>query len=130
MRCWGTLCLVFGGDTADSLQLRGWELAQTRRWSGYQELTDLRWPDVRLAQTGIGLGDSWKSLHAAYPNTVGAGGEGASLTVRSTPWDGVSDGVGAWRLSGQWDASRPQRVPPGATVTRPSGGEGPEPGCC
>lgn len=130
VRCWGTLCLVFGGDAADSLQLRGWELAQTRRWSGYEQLADLRSPDVRLAGTGIRLGDSWKRLHAAYPDTVGGGGEGASLTVRSTPWAGVSDGVGAWRLSGQWDPSRPEHVPAGAKVTRLSAGEGPEPGCC
>jgi hypothetical protein len=128
--CWGVLCLIFGGDEVDKLQLRGWELAQNRRWSAFEEVKDLQEPDVRLAGTGVRLGDSWKRLHAAYPRTVVHGAEGASVSVQNTPWAGVSDGVGGWRLSGQWDYSRPNQAPPGAVVTRLSGGEGPELGCC
>jgi hypothetical protein len=71
--CWGVLCLILGGADADSLKLRGWELAQRRRWSGFDEMPDLRVPDVRLAGTGVRLGDSWKRLHAAYPRTVVGG---------------------------------------------------------
>ncbi len=128
--CWGVLCLIFGGDSPDLLQLRGWELAQHRRWSGFGEAKDPRLPDVRLAGTGIRLGDSWKRLHAAYPRTVVGGAEGASVAIQNTPWTGVFDGVAGWRLSGQWDYSRPAQAPDGAVVTRLSGGEGPEPGCC
>ncbi len=128
--CWGPLCLIFGGDSTDTLRLRGWELAEARRWADSAEVKDRLAPDVRLAGSGIHLGDSWKKLHAAYPGTVGGGGEGGSLTVRSTPWAGVSDGVGTWRLSGQWDYTRPTHVPAGAEVTRLSAGDGPEPGCC
>ena len=119
--CWGVLCVVFGGEDTDALQLRGWAVAGA---GGRPR------PDVRLADSGIGLGDSWDTLHAAYPATVVAGGEGASLTVRALPWDGVFDGVGAWRLSGAWDYTHPDTAPPGAAVTRLSGGDGPEPGCC
>lgn len=128
--CWDTLCLIFGGDAADTLQLRGWELAQHRRWSGFEEGKDLHSVDVHLARTGIGLGDSWKRLHAAYPGTVIGGAEGASVAVHNTPWTGVFDGVASWRLSGQWDFSHPTQAPAGAVVTRLSGGEGPQPGCC
>ena len=128
--CWDTLCLIFGGDAADTLQLRGWELAQHRRWSGFEVRKDLHSPDVRLARTGIGLGDSWERLHAAYPGTVIGGAEGASVAVQDTPWTGVFDGVAGWRLSGQWDFSHPTQAPAGAVVTRLSGGEGPQPGCC
>lgn len=128
--CWDTLCLIFGGDAADTLQLRGWELAQHRRWSGFEVRKDLHSPDVRLARTGIGLGDSWERLHAAYPGTVIGGAEGASVAVQDTPWTGVFDGVAGWRLSGQWDFSHPTLAPAGAVVTRLSGGEGPQPGCC
>lgn len=128
--CWGVLCLIFGGDEADALQLRGWELAQHRRWSGFEKIRDLRMPDVRLAGSEIGLGDSWKRLHAAYPNTLVGGAEGASVAVQNTPWPVVSDGVAGWRLSGAWDSSRPSQAPAGAVVTRLSGGEGPQPGCC
>ncbi len=128
--CWDTLCLIFGGDSAGTVQLRGWELAQYRRWAEPATPEDPQAPDVRLAGTGIRLGDTWKRLHAAYPDTTVQGGEGASVTVRPTPWAGVSDGVGAWRLSGQWDYNHPNKAPAGAVVTRLSGGEGPEPGCC
>ena len=128
--CWGGLCLVFGGDEADTLTLRGWELAQHRRWSSSEEAEELQLPDVRLARTGIRLGDSWEKLHAAYPKTVVGGAEGASVSVRNTPWTGIFDGVAGWRLSGQWDYAHPTRAPEGAVVTRLSGGEGPEPGCC
>lgn len=128
--CWDTLCLIFGGDAVDTLQLRGWELAQHRRWSGFEERKDLHSPDVRLVVTGIQLGDSWKRLHAAYPGTVVGGAEGASVAVHNTPWTGVFDGVAGWRLSGQWDYSHPTEAPAGAVVTRLSGGEGPQPGCC
>ena len=128
--CWETLCLVFGGDAVDTLQLRGWELAQHRRWSGFEERKDLHSPDVRLVGTGIRLGDSWKRLHAAYPGTVVGGAEGASVAVHNTPVHGVFDGVAGWRLSGQWDYAHPTEAPAGAVVTRLSGGEGPQPGCC
>ncbi len=128
--CWDRLCLIFGGDAADTLQLRGWELAQHRRWSGSEEPRDLHSPDVLLARTGIGLGDSWKRLHAAYPGTVIGGAEGASVAVHNTPWTGVFDGVAGWRLSGSWDYTHPTQAPAGAVVTRLSGGEGPQPGCC
>ncbi|HEX6248319.1 MAG TPA: hypothetical protein VFZ64_10650 [Nocardioidaceae bacterium] len=128
--CWRTLCLIFGGDEADTLELRGWELAEQRRWSDFEEIEDPELPDVRLAGSGVGLGDSWERLHTAYPRTVAAGAEGASLVVRNTPWDGISDGAGPWRLSGQWDYTRPTEAPDDAVVTRLSGGDGPEPGCC
>jgi hypothetical protein len=128
--CWDVLCLIFGGDEEDTLQLRGWELAEYRRWSGVERPEDPQMPDVRLAGSGVGLGDSWERLHAAYPKTVIAGGEGASVTVRNTPWPGIFDGAGSWRLSGAWDSTRPTEAPDGAVVTRLSGGEGPEPGCC
>jgi hypothetical protein len=119
--CWDALCVIFGGDDADALRLRGWELAAG---PGREAL------DVHLAGTGIRLGDSWKRLRAAYPETAVGGAEGASLAVLSTPWTGIFDGAAAWRLSGQWDHTRPHHVPAGAVVTRLSGGEGPEPGCC
>jgi hypothetical protein len=130
MSCWGSLCLVFGGQDPDSLRLRGWELSGYRHRSGRGEHDTHPEPDVRLAGSGIRLGDTWHQLHAAYPGAVVAGGEGASVAVRSTPWPGISDGVGAWRLSGVWDYSHPHQAPHGAVVTRLSGGEGPEPGCC
>lgn len=50
--------------------------------------------------------------------------------VTDTPWPGIVDGVGAWRLSGTWDYAHPDRVPDDAVTTRRSAGEGPEPGCC
>lgn len=129
--CWHQLCLVFGGDDALALKLRGWELADFQRWaaSGVIPRGGER-ADVRLAGSGLRLGDTWEKLHAAYPGTVVGGGEGASLVVDETPWEGIFDGVAAWRLSGQWDYTRPTRAPDGAVVTRLSAGEGPEPGCC
>ena len=131
--CWGGFCLVFGGDDVASLRFRGWELSAQSRWVGPDAEPGAgagRAPLVRLAGSGIGLGDSWATVHAAYPGTRGGGGEGASLVVKDTPWAGISDGVGAWRLSGQWDYQRPEHVPSGAVVTRLSAGQGPEPGCC
>lgn len=128
--CWQTFCLFFGGEDADSLRLRGWELAEYRRWSPPGDAEGSALPAVRLAGSGIRLGDSWRKLHAAYPGTVTAGAEGASLAVRKTPWPTIFDGVAGWRLSGQWDHQHPSRVPQDAVVTRLSGGEGPEPGCC
>ncbi len=123
--CWGELCLVFGGAWADDLRLRGWELARV----------DAHPPadpsyDVRLAGSGIGLGDTWAEVHDAYPGTVVDGGEGASLTIRDLPWPGFTDGVGAWRLTGTWDFEHPHRAPADAVLIRISAGEGPEPGCC
>lgn len=128
--CWHVLCAIFGGDDAEALRLRGWEVATYRVWSELDESEDVNRPDVRLAHTGLGLGDSWKKLHSAYPRTVIRGAEGASLAVGNTPWPAVSDGVAGWRLSGPWDFSHPSKAPAGAVVTRLSGGEGPEPGCC
>ena len=128
--CWRSLCLLFGGDAVDTLRLRGWELARQRRWADEGAARARRGPAVRLARTGVRLGDSWERLHTAYPRTVVGGGEGASVAVNRTPWPGVSDGVAGWRLSGSWDYTRPTAAPPGAIVTRLSGGEGPQPGCC
>lgn len=134
--CWDTLCLLFGGDAAGAVRLRGWELARHRRWSAPDEpegtggTEHLPPPDVRLAGTGIRLGDTWERLHAAYPGTVAGGAEGATWAVHRAPWAGVFDGVAGWRLSGRWDYSHPTRVPADAVVTRLSGGEGPQPGCC
>jgi hypothetical protein len=128
--CSRSLCLLFGGDAVDTLRLRGWELARQRRWADEGAARARRGPAVRLARTGIRLGDSWERLHAAYPRTVVGGGEGASVAVNRTPWPGVSDGVAGWRLSGSWDYTRPTAAPPGAVITRLSGGEGPQPGCC
>ena len=85
--CWDTLCLVFGGEAATTLRLRGWELARHRRWSGFEEREGLPSPDVLLARTGIRLGDSWERLHAAYPGTVIGGAEGASVAVNEHPMD-------------------------------------------
>lgn len=119
--CWGSLCLVFGGETESALALRGWALASP---------TGAAVPDVRLAGSGIRLGDSWEALHAAYPETVVGGAEGASLAVHQTPWPGFTDGAAEWRLSGLWDHEHPTQVPDDAVVTRLSAGEGPEPGCC
>lgn len=127
--CWQTLCLVFGGEAEGKLALRGWELTSFNRWAGYAE-ADPTAPDVRLAETGIRLGDSWEALHAAYPSTTVGGAEGGTLAVANTPWDGIFDGVAAWRLSGHWDFEHPTTAPPDAIVTRISAGEGPEPGCC
>ena len=106
--CWAALCLVLGGAEPDSLQLRGWVLAEP----GYAKPHDPPRPDVRLAETGLRLGDSWKRLHAAYPGTVVHGAEGASLAVIDTPWPGFTDGVAAWRLSGNWDYTHPTRARP------------------
>ncbi|MCB0906915.1 MAG: hypothetical protein KDB63_07345 [Nocardioidaceae bacterium] len=123
--CWGELCLVFGGDRAGDLRLRGWELARDSEKTPAETSYD-----VRLAGSGIALGDSWETVRAAYPGTVVDGGEGASLTIRDLPWPGFTDGVGAWRLTGTWDFDHPHRAPPDAVLIRISAGEGPEPGCC
>jgi hypothetical protein len=128
VRCWQSLCLVFGGRSGSTLALRGWELAARNRWNGAQ--SDPAAPAVALQKTGIGLGDSWASLHAAYPGTSVDGGEGNTLTVSGAAWHGIFDGIGAWRLSGPWDPAHPTTAPPGAAVTRLSSGEGPELGCC
>ncbi len=126
--CWEVFCLYLGGEDADALQLRGWELSEFRRSDPGQ--AEPPQPNVRLAGSGIRLGDSWERLHAAYPDTVVAGAEGASLAVENTPWETVFDGAAGWRLSGLWDYTRPTQAPDDAVVTRLSGGEGPEPGCC
>ena len=129
--CWGGFCLLFGGDDADSLRFRGWEVSRQSRWTRSGDAaTAAQDIDVRLGGSRIGLGDTWADLHAAYPATTVGGGEGASLVVHHTPWPGISDGVGAWRLSGSWDYQRPNHVPADAVITRLSAGEGPEPGCC
>jgi hypothetical protein len=52
------------------------------------------------------------------------------VAVHDTPWTGVFDGVAGWRLSGSWDYTHPFRAPADAVVTRLSGDEGPQPGCC
>lgn len=128
--CWRVLCLVMGGQDQESLQLRGWELAEQPRWSEFEAVANPQLPDIRLAETGIRLGDPWAELHTAYPATEIQGAEGASVAVRGTPWAGISDGAAAWRLSGTWDHRHPATAPDGAVVTRLSGGEGPQPGCC
>lgn len=126
--CWRELCLVFGGDDADSLALRGWELADFDRWGG-PEPDDGPAP-ARLVGTGITLGDSWAVVRERLPEVAAAQSEGQSIRLEGLPWPGIFDGAGAWRLSGAWAAGRPDGVPPGSVVTRLSGGEGPEPGCC
>jgi hypothetical protein len=128
--CWGGFCVIFGGDDAASLRFRGWELSTHNRWAPSGGAETASPIGVRLAGSGVGLEDGWEKLHAAYPHTTGGGGEGASLVVKDTPWPGISDGVGAWRLSGAWDYQHPSHVPANAVVTRLSAGEGPEPGCC
>lgn len=126
--CWRTLCLVFGGEGTGTLRLRGWALTTQRPWAAPRHGGRAQ-PDVRLAGSGIRLGDPWTKLHTAYPETVVAGGEGASVIVRNTPWP-VPDGVLGWRLSGAWDHTHQDRAPDGAVVTRLTGGEAPQPGCC
>ena len=128
--CWGRFCAIFGGGREGSLRLRGWELADHNRWDDSGTSGAGAEPDVRLVDTGITLGDSWETLQAAYPGTVAEGAEGASLGVGNTPWPAIFDGAAGWRLSGAWDYEHPTKVPAGAVVTRLSGGEGPEPGCC
>lgn len=123
--CWGELCLVFGGDGADDLRLLGWALARPDA----DPPADPAY-DVRLADTGIGLGDTWGEVREAYPDTIVNGGEGASLTIRDLPWPAFTDGVGEWRLTGVWDFDHPHRAPADAEVIRLSAGQGPEPGCC
>lgn len=128
--CWDSFCAIFGGDTVSALALRGWELSSLDQRPASPGPTDAAGPGVRLEGSGITLGDSWTQLQAAYPDVVSAGAEGSSLRVDNTPWPAIFDGAGAWRLSGSWDYEHPSRVPPGSVVTRLSGGEGPEPGCC
>ncbi len=130
VRCWKVLCVIFGGTDIDSLQLRGWELAQYDRWSDGGRIRDLTLPDVRLAGSEVGLGDTWQQLRTAFPGTRVADAEGGSLSVRDTPWTGIFDGVAEWRLKGYADPDRPGYAPDGAKITRLSGGEGPQPGCC
>ena len=126
--CWGTLCVTFGGNDPDALLLRGWSASTYGDGSGGTPAPAR--PDVRLAGTTVGLGTGWEDLHAAYPGATVQGAEGGSLAVGNTPWPAVFDGAGGWRLSGQWDYEHPHRAPADAVVTRLSGGEGPEPGCC
>src|SRR4051794_15891108 len=90
--CWGAFCLVFGGDRADALGLRGWERAPYGDGSEATDPAAGPEPDVRLAGTGIRLGDSWQRLRAAYPGVVAGGAEGASLAVHHLPWAAISDG--------------------------------------
>lgn len=123
--CWGDLCLVFGGQRAEELALRGWALAHVTGTPPTQPSYD-----VRVAGSGLRLGDTWAEVREAYPNTVVDGGEGASLAIRDLPWPAFTDGVGAWRLSGNWDFEHPHRAPADAQLIRISAGEGPEPGCC
>ena len=128
--CWGGFCALFGGDAAENLALRGWELADFNRWYSSPAPDDTGQPDVRLEGTGITLGDSWKKLKQAYPDIVSGGAEGGTLGVSNTPWPAIFDGAAEWRLSGYWDYEHPSKVPADSVVTRLSGGEGPEPGCC
>lgn len=128
--CWGGFCAIFGGDTSDTLALRGWELADFNRWYSSPAPGDTGQPDVRLEGSGVTLGDTWKKLKRAYPDIVSGGAEGGTLGVSNTPWPAIYDGAAEWRLSGVWDYENPSRVPADSVVTRLSGGEGPEPGCC
>ncbi len=128
--CWADFCAIFGGDTADALSLRGWELGVYNRWDTTSTTGDADRPAVRLAGTGITLGDTWESLREAYPAVVPGGAEGGSLGISDLPWSAIFDGAGEWRLSGSWDPAHPSKVPDTSVVTRLSGGEGPEPGCC
>lgn len=128
--CWQSLCLLFGGQDADDLALRGWEVAELRRWATTEEPPAGPGPGVRLAGTDVGLGSRWTDVHAAFPGTRVSDGEGGSLVVADLPWDAVADGVGEWRLSGYLDVDHPGRAPADSVVTRLSGGEGPQPGCC
>ncbi len=129
--CWQQFCVIFGGGAPDELVLRGWELSEYVRWGDDPgPVSEPQEPEVWLADSTTGLGDSWVRLSSIYPRLRVAGGEGASVSVRNLPWRGIFDGVGEWRLSGQWDPARPTEAPPGARITRLSAGEGPEPGCC
>ena len=95
--CWDTLCLILGGDAADTLQLRGWELAQRRRWSGFEERKTLHSPAVLLARTGIGLGDSSQHLVGVSPeglrSNTGAGHVQTAGDDRCRRSTGVARGV-------------------------------------
>lgn len=129
--CWQALCALFGGTSSGVAAFRGWELSTFHYWGdGYREVEDSSEPRIALEASEIQLGDTWTDFHEAYPSAVPGGGEGGSLVIDNPPWPGVFDGVWGWRMSGQWDFQRPKYAPPDATITRMSGGEGPEPGCC
>jgi|GEM_PF-2419985 len=128
--CWDGFCVLFGGEDADDLELRGWELATYNRWHETRKDAGVPEPGVALADTGVTLGDSWETLHAAYPDTETHWAEGAAVGVGGAPWPTIFDGVDGWRMSGFVDYEHPERTPDGSVVTRLSAGEGPEPGCC
>lgn len=123
--CWSALCLHFGGDIASDAPLRGWDLTNL----DYPAQSPPG-PDAELAGTGIRLGSTWGAVRAAYPGTAVKAGEGNSLVVDNTPWPGIFDGAGPWRLTGYWDYERPGYAANDERVTRLSAGEGPEPNCC
>ena len=104
------------------------------QWRGIEHVSDapVPWakPGVALADTGVTLGDSWETLHAAYPETETHWAEGAAVGVGGAPWPTIFDGVDGWRMSGYVDYEHPERTPDDSVVTRLSAGEGPEPGCC
>ena len=128
--CWDGFCVLFGGEAADDLELRGWELATYNRWHETRKDAGVPEPGVALAESGVTLGDSWERLHAAYPRTETHWAEGAAVGVGGTPWATIFDGVDGWRMSGFVDYEHPERTPDDSVVTRLSAGEGPEPGCC
>lgn len=123
--CWGSLCVIYGGDDSGSATLRGWELASIGPNAG-----DPGNPDVELEDTGIRLGSTWQELQNAYPGVVAGSAEGFSFAVDERPWPGIFDGVAEWRLSGRADGNTPTVAPPDSQVIRLSAGEGPVPGCC
>ncbi|WP_134764697.1 hypothetical protein [Nocardioides sp. 1609] len=127
--CWASLCSIFGGSSPATATFLGWEVSDFRRWDEDDD-PDPTGPRIALEGSGIRLGDTWADFRAAYPGARAGGGEGASLVIGAPPWPGIVDGVGAWRMSGSWDADRPTWAPDHAVVTRMSGGVGPAPGCC
>lgn len=123
--CWKTLCLEFGGNSEGNGELRGWDLSLP-----YDQSASPADLDVEIAGSGIRLGSTWGQVQAAYPGLTVSGGEGGSLTIMDPPFPGFFDGAGVWRLTGRSDSANPNSAPPSSTISRLTGGEGPEPGCC